>query len=244
MIEGVVEAQTVGDLRVARIAQHGVAATDHHGDVVGRHAEPVEQLLGVGVTIEVDVVERLAVASQKLPNAQRARAVRRANHDDVADVVGDKLAAAQDERPHEDLAQLGVGLDEREQLLASELDDFAGLADAHLRDRPAAREEVRLARELARPMRDDDPFPGIGHPQLTTDHDEERDASVPGLHQDLAARDRPACATAGQPRNLRLGQRRKQPFVRLDQGSHTWWRYSRKHASANVKRGRRGCSVL
>ena len=43
----------------------------------------------------------------------------------------DQLDAAQDERPHQDLAQLGVGLHQREQLLAIELDHFTRLDGAH-----------------------------------------------------------------------------------------------------------------
>ena len=47
--------------------------------------------------------------------------------DDVAEAAGDQLDAAEDERPHQDLAQLGVGLDQPEQLLAIELDHLARL---------------------------------------------------------------------------------------------------------------------
>ena len=89
--------------------------------------KPVEQLLRLGVVIEIDVVVRMSVARQKLLDPQRAGAMRRADEHDVAEAARDQLDAAQDERPHQDLAQLGVGLDERQQLLAIELDDFARL---------------------------------------------------------------------------------------------------------------------
>ena len=71
--------------------------------------------------------------------------MRRADHDDVAQIARDQLEAAQDERAHQDLAQLRVGLDEREQLLAIELDHFAGLADAQARERAAAADHVGFA---------------------------------------------------------------------------------------------------
>ena len=63
-------------------------------------------------------------------HAQRAGAVVRSEQHDVADAVGDELDAAQDERAHQDLAQLGVGLHERQQALAVELDHLAGLNPA------------------------------------------------------------------------------------------------------------------
>ena len=107
---GLVEAEAVGDLRVGRIPQHRVAAADQHRNVGGVDVKPIEQLLRVGIAIEIDVVERMAVARQELLDPQRAGAVRRADHDDVAEVARDQLEAAKDERAHQDLAQLGVGL--------------------------------------------------------------------------------------------------------------------------------------
>jgi hypothetical protein len=61
----------------------------------------------------------VAVPSQELPDAQGAGAVGRSEHDDIADVAGDQLDPAEHERPHQDLAQLGVGLHEPEQLFAA-----------------------------------------------------------------------------------------------------------------------------
>ena len=81
--------------------------------------------------------------------------VRRPDEHDVAEPVRDQLHAAQDERPHEDLAELGVGLHERQQALAIQLDHFARLADARADERAAAREHVDFAGELARAMDDD-----------------------------------------------------------------------------------------
>ena len=87
--------------------------------------KPIEEILRVGVAIEVDVMKRVAIARQELLDAQRAGAMRRANQHDVTISAGDQLDAAEDERPHEDLAQLGIRLDESEQLFPSELDRLA-----------------------------------------------------------------------------------------------------------------------
>jgi hypothetical protein len=56
---------------------------------------------------------------------------------------------------HEDLAQLGIGLYEGEQLFASELDHLTRLADAQAPQRPAAGDHVALARELPGPVSHD-----------------------------------------------------------------------------------------
>ena len=56
--------------------------------------------------------------------------------------LGDQLDAAQDERPHQDLAQLAVGLDERQELLAVELEHLATLNHANVHERRTARQQA------------------------------------------------------------------------------------------------------
>ena len=75
-IDRIVEPEAVGDLLVARISQHRVAAADQHRHVGGAHMKAIEEILRVGVAIEVDVVKRVAVARQELLDAQRACAMR------------------------------------------------------------------------------------------------------------------------------------------------------------------------
>ena len=120
-------------------------------------------------------MKRMAVARQKLLHAQRAGAVRRANHDDIAKVAGDQLDAAEHERPHEDVAQLGIGLNQGEQLFAIELDHLARLGGA--RRRHARRPVIidAFARELTRPVRDDERLrQRRTHLELAAHDDEER----------------------------------------------------------------------
>ena len=151
-IDGVVEAEALGDLLVARIPQHAVAAADQHGHIGRAHMKAVEQILRVGVTIEIDVVVRMAVACQKLLHPQRACTMRRANQDDIPEAACYQLAAAEDERPHEDLAQFGIGLNEGKQLFAIELRVLPRDADARAGQRPAAGNHVAFAGELPGPV--------------------------------------------------------------------------------------------
>ncbi len=132
-IDGVVEAETIGDLPVARIAQHGVAAANQHRDVGGADVKPIEQLLGVGIAIEIDVVMRMPVAGQEVLHPQRAGAMDRADHHHIAEAAGNQLAAPQDKRAHQDLAQLGVGLHQAEHRIAVQLDHLAVATDAQAR---------------------------------------------------------------------------------------------------------------
>jgi hypothetical protein len=49
----------------------------------------------------------MSIAAEKLAQAQRVRRMARAHQGHVAQVGGDESEAAEDERPHEDFAQLG-----------------------------------------------------------------------------------------------------------------------------------------
>src|SRR5215813_402258 len=127
--------------------------------------KPIEQLLGFLVAIKIDVVKRMAVPCQKLLDAERAGTMCRANHDDVPEIVGNHLESPEDERAHQDLAQLGVGLHEVEQLLPFELEHFAGLADPQTSYRTAATDHVAFAGELSGAVAYDERLPSFGRSQ-------------------------------------------------------------------------------
>ena len=133
VIDGRVEAEALGDLLIGRVPEHRVPATDQNGHVGDAHVEAIEQLLDAGVVVEVDIRMGVAVPGEELLDAQGARGVTRAHEHHVAQAVRDQLHPAKDERAHEDVAQLAVGLHEGEELLALELDHLARLArpDAH-----------------------------------------------------------------------------------------------------------------
>ena len=151
VIDRLVEAETVGDLLIGRVPQHHRAAADHHRHVVDGDLEPIQQLLDVGITVEVDGRVGMAVARQELLDAERASGMARPDEHDVAEPVRDQLHPAQDEGPHEDLAQLAVGLHERQQVFALELDHFAQRSPARMRTSLRRPESiVDLAGELPR----------------------------------------------------------------------------------------------
>ncbi len=209
LVDLLVEAEAVGDLVVRRVPEHELAAADQDGDVPLRDVEVVEQLLHPLVVVEIDVRVGMAVAGEELPRPQRRGAEVRSQEHHVADPVRDQLQPAEDERPHEDVAELGVGLHEREQALAVELDHLARLGRARPHERAAAGEHVDLAGELAGLMGGDERLGAAGRAddlEPSLDDHEERHVVVPDLHEQLALLDLAHGPMRRDPRDLRRRQ--------------------------------------
>ena len=98
----------------------------------------------------------MAVAREEFLDSKRRRRVNRANQHDVADTLCGQLDPAINVGAHHDLADLGVGLHEAQQLLTRELDDLAGFADASARERAAAQNQIDFTGELSGTMNDDE----------------------------------------------------------------------------------------
>src|SRR5207249_5054098 len=109
--------------------------------------KPVEQLLRVRIPIKIDEVERMPVPRQELPNPERSGVVRGSDDHDPAHVAREQLETTQNEGAHQDLAQLRIGLHQRQQLLATESNHFAWFADAQPRHRRPTRKQVCFSRE-------------------------------------------------------------------------------------------------
>src|SRR6185437_7548428 len=127
-IHRLVETKTVGDLLVSRIPEHDLPAIEHHRHVAWSDPILIEERLHAVVAIEIDHLKRVAVAGEKLTNAKRSRAVRRAKENDVAVSALDEQHATENECAKQDRADLRVGLDEVQHRLPIELDDLAILS--------------------------------------------------------------------------------------------------------------------
>jgi hypothetical protein len=219
-IECFVEPEALGDLPVGRVAQHGLAATHQHRHVERRDLEAIQQHLHVGVAVEVEVGIGMRIAGEEFLHPQRSGAVIRANDDGIADSLRDELHAAQDESPHEDLADLGVGLHQRQQVFAAHLDHFTGLADTGPHQRAAPGEHVDLARKLPRAEQGEPLFPARGGSEdldLSRGDEKEGRHRIAGLVQHLAAlwaaggHARPPAQSARQSAAGRFARRRTWP---------------------------------
>jgi hypothetical protein len=124
-----------------------------------------------------------------------------------------QLHAAQDERAHQDSADLGIDLDKRGDLRALELHHIASGAHAHLKQRASTGNHVRFAGELpwtvAHYQLLVDPFTP-NDVELTVDDDERRDILVACLDKDLAGFDLSAAAVRRDSGDLIAGELRKQ----------------------------------
>ena len=85
----------------------------------------IQQLLRGLIRIQIDVGVGLSVASQELAQLQRLRRVPRAHQDQIPISRVDQRQPPQDERAHQDLAQLRVLGDHRPQFLRTDLQKFA-----------------------------------------------------------------------------------------------------------------------
>ncbi len=239
-IQRLVEAEAFGDGLVARVAQHEFAPANEDGHVVWGNLEPVEQGLDVGVAIQVEVGIGMDVARQEFLHAQRAGAVYRADHDHVAEPVRHQLDATQDERADQDLADLRIGLHDREQVVAVDLDDLAGLGDQRANERAASGEQVHFARELPGPVARDEVLAGRRRPihvDAPREHDEERRVRVARVEQHFALRRVPAAPVPGNARELGSGQRREHsPDRRGVVRRHGCGRGRRSHRGTGCRR--------
>ncbi len=174
--------------------------------------ETIEQRLHIRVAVEVDVGVRVAVAREELLDAQRVGRVHRSDEHDIADPARDELHSPQDEGPHQDLTELRVGLHQRHQLFAMQLDHRARLAHTDPEERAPARDHVDLAGELTGPVDDDGGLSRAGPPDnldLTRRHDEERHGLVARLDEHLAGTGRALAPVRCDARDLFRRQRRK-----------------------------------
>ena len=171
--------------------------------------QPVERLLHGGVALDVEVRERLAVAGQELLQCQRTAREGRPDQDDVPASLRDERGAPQHERPQEDLAQLGVGLDERAQAGRGKLENARRSPGAPARHHRPAREEIDVAGEGA--------LLAHGHDVVRAQQDldgaaqdhEQRPIAVSRRPQAVAVGEVALARQRGDAFDLARGQRRK-----------------------------------
>src|SRR5437773_8169545 len=108
----------------------------------------------------------------------------------IAVATRNQLHAPEDECSHDYLAQLAVGLNERQQLLPFEVNYVAGFAHTYLNHCAAAAQHAGLPRELARTKRGHKVFVGTRRPndfQAPSSDDEETRVLCAGFNKDFAS---------------------------------------------------------
>src|SRR5262249_38119531 len=215
LVEGLVKAEAVGNLLNGRIPQHHLAPADHHRHIRNSHMKVVQQTLNIGVTVEINKRVWMAVAYQEFFDAECTGAMIRPHHDDISKPLGDQFYSAGNESPHDDLADLAVGLHQSDQVFAIQLDHFARFPGATMNKHGAAREHVAFAGELSRSIHRDKLLGCAGwqdHLQLTCGDDEEWHHTLPRFEEHLSCLDQTQMTMHSNPLNLSRGQGRKYPL--------------------------------
>ena len=112
---------------------------------------------------------------------------------------------AEHERAHQDIAQVGIVLNDREQMLAIDLDHFAGHQGADANEARAPGKGAHLARELPRTEDCDEiglPEAGADRFQLARRHDKDSGALPSHLEEYLVLHYGTAAAMSGDPAQL------------------------------------------
>ena len=126
--------------------------------------------------------------------------------------VGEEPDPAQDERAHQELAQLGVGLEERSQARVLDAEDAQPPLRAAAHERAAVGEHGHLAGELVHVVNGDRLLgrsPGMNDLELALEDDVERDVAVALLEDDVAVLESLLDAERGHARHL-LGRERRE----------------------------------
>ena len=206
----------------------------------------VEQLLHARIPVEVDECVGMSVAGEELLDAQRALAIFGPREDDVSESLRDQLDSPEDERAHQDLAQLLVGLDEAQKIPSVDLDDLGGRDGADRAEAPPARQHVGFARELTRAKRRDDALGArarLADIELALGDDEKRARLLAGFDEGFSGCNRSRASVPGEPRDL-FRREGGENVLRTRRRGRRWTRGGRAHASVigpgahNVRRAR------
>ena len=139
--------------------------------------------------------------------------MRRPDDDDAAVDVADQVDAAEDERTHDDLADVGLDRDEAAEVGAPDAQQHRLLAGARADEHLALVEEVELAAELARAQDEKDLRPvvvvEVEDLDRSFDDDEEVDVAVAARVDRRARREALLAAVARDPRQHLVAQTRE-----------------------------------
>src|SRR5262249_24252397 len=158
----------------------------------GVHAEAVEQGPDIHITVDVQVLEWVAVARQECLDTECCCGVCGADQQRVANALSDHLDPSMDQRRHQHFAYLGVCLNEGMHLVACELYDLARCADTKAHQRWTPEDHADVACELIGANNSNQEIAkarGPNHLYLTGLDNEEGHVGLAAFDQHLPLRD-------------------------------------------------------
>ena len=117
--------------------------------------EALDQRPAARVLVWIECLERMAVAPQEALQSQHVAAAGASDDDRSAGAALEQSDAAQDQRAHDALAELGLGDEQRAQLLGRNDQRLDRLRSMRVDQCRARRQRGKLAHEAAGRMRDD-----------------------------------------------------------------------------------------
>ena len=173
----------------ARILEYPSAASDEDRNVFYRYLEAVKQGLHAGIAVDVDADVGITVAGEKLAHLERVGGMARPKQHRVAVSRCQKSHTAQDEGAHEDLAQLGVGLDDVAEIFFVDHENRAAFTHADAHEAGDTAQRAHLSGEIARQQHGDQLFAEhAGKSSLETagKHNQQLSMTLAGLDQHLS----------------------------------------------------------
>jgi hypothetical protein len=183
-----VQSQAIGHFLQRGIPQHGATVAKDHRNFVQFHVKPVEKCLRRLVRVEIHVGVRMLIPAEEFAQAQRIGRVARTQQDHVPLAATDQFQPAQDEGPHENLAQLGIPCDERPQTIRTQFQKLTGLGDPAAHQAAPSGNHGHLAGELAWAVfcyQALAPTIRLHDLHAPGKQDEKRDVCIVGLKQDF-----------------------------------------------------------
>ena len=110
----------------------------------------IQQILDAIVTIEIYGRVRMAVSGQEILDPKRPCAMIRSDQHNVSEAVRDNLDSAEDESPHENVAEFAIRLYQSHQVFAIDIEHFSRLTCAYLHKTTPAREHGDFTGEHTR----------------------------------------------------------------------------------------------
>ena len=186
---------------------------DHDGELIGRELETIEEPARVRIDLGIEQPVRVAVAHQEALEAQRIATMPRSDQHDATPRVPDEADAAQDERPHDDLADVRLAGHQATKVGALDPDHPAVDTGATGDEDLSIVEQVELAGELPFAVHVKDVGLAIlievEDLDIALEHEEEVPASLTALEDERPLREPFLRAVGHDPRRHLLAQTRE-----------------------------------
>ncbi len=222
-VDGAHEPKAAPELRFTGVAQELAPGAEHDRQFARIDVEPLDQRPRLRVALRVEAIVRVGVARQEPDQAQHVAIPRPADDDRPAGAGLDEPDAAQDERAHDALAELGLGDEQRAQSLRRNQQRLDVAPGVGIDERGTAGQLGEFAHERPDVVRDDNlrhrRLAPAGDGGVARENDRKAVAGFAEPHDRSARIEAAQLAEAPQPVDLGGLEHREHLFAaRTDEG--------------------------